>query len=193
MQHRYELGSSILKTNEPVTLWKSDRGSVCIEKDSLAVAIMREGRPEGYVFSGNGKMILDAIVETDQGAVGKPIEQQIQEPFLMIGKPENPESHSFSTVDAEQTDFMAKAQDVFDKFFGREHFDMGCCYRHEGLVFAFSNDLGKFDLLIPNGSKIVYKANRTVFISDEDNSFLKNPEQTVVSNHGKCIVMKGTC
>jgi hypothetical protein len=193
MWHHYELGSSILKTDKPLTLWKSDRGSVDIEKDTLAIAFSLEGRPEGYVFSGSGKMILDAIVETDQGAVGKPIERQIQQPFVMIGKLENPESRSFSTVADDQTGFMAKAQDVFAKFCGREHFDLGSCHRHDGLVFAFSNDFGKFDLLIPNGSKIVYKSKQTVFISDEDNTILKNPEQTVVSNHGKCIVMNGRC
>ena len=190
MWHHYDLSHTVLKTNERLNLWKSDRGSVDIEKDTLAVAIMLNGKPEGYIFGGNGKMVLDAIVETDQGAVGKPIEQPLTDPFLMVGNPEIIESRFSSAVTAEQ-DFLAKAQDLYNEFFGGrgEHFGGGC-HRHEGMVFAFKNDSGKLDLLIPHGSKIVYKAKHLVFISDEDEAILKSPEHMVVSNHGRCIVMK---
>lgn len=163
-----------------------------IEKDALAVAITLDGKPEGYILGGNGKMILDAIVETDQDAVGKPIEQQLTDPFLMVRNPEMIEAHSFSAV-ADEQDFLAKAEDLYDEFFrGGEHFDGGCHnHCHERLVFAFKNDSGKLDLLIPHGSKIVYKAKHLMFISDEDKAVLKSPEHMVVSNHGRCIVMKG--
>jgi len=191
MRHHYELGNTVLKTNESLNLWKSDRGSVDIGKDTLAVAIMRKGRPEGYIFGGNGKLILDAIVETDQGAVGRPIEQQLTEPFLMVGKPENPETRSFSTAGAEQKDFLTKAQDLYQEFFRGEHLHRSCHHRHEALVFAFKNDSGKLDLLIPNGSKIVYRGSHIVFISDENKAILKSPEHIVVSKHGRIIVMKG--
>jgi hypothetical protein len=192
MWQHYELSNTVLKTNEQLNLWKSDRGSVNIEKDTLAVAITLDGKPEGYILAGNGKMVLDAIVETDQGAVGKPIEQQLTDPFLMVGNPEITEARSFSAVAGEQKDFLAKAQDLYHQFFrGEEPFDGPCRHHYEGLVFAFKNDLGKLDLLIPHGSKIVYKAKHMVFISDEDEAILKSPEHMVVSNHGRCIVMKG--
>ena len=189
----YELSNEVLRTNEQLNLWKSDRGSVDIERETLAVAITLDGKPEGYIFSGNGRMILDAIVETDQGAVGKPIEQQLTDPFLMVGNPEIIEAHSFSAFTGEKQDFLAKAQDLYHEFFrGGEHFGHGCHHhQHEGLVFAFKNDSGKLDILIPHGSKIVYKAKHIVFISDDGEAILKSPEHTVVSNHGRCIVMKG--
>jgi hypothetical protein len=163
-----------------------------VEKDTLAVAIMLDGKPEGYVFGGNGKMILDAIVETDQGAVGKPIEQQLTDPFLMVGNPEIIEARYFSAFAGEKQDFLAKAQDLYREFFrGEEHSSCGCHrHHHEGIVFAFKNDSGKLDLLIPHGSKIVYKATHMVFISNENETILKSPEHMVVSNHGRCIVMK---
>ena len=191
MGHHYKLSNEVLRTNEQLNLWKSDRGSVDIEKDALAVAITLDGKPEGYILGGNGKMILDAIVETDQGAVGKPIEQQLTGPFLMIGNPETIEASSFSAVTGEQ-DFLAKAEDLYHEFFrGGEHFVGGCHHHHEGLIFAFKNDSGKLDLLIPHGSKVVYKAENMVFISDEKEAILKSPKHMVVSNHGRCIVMKG--
>ena len=191
MGHQYKLSNEVLRINEQLNLWKSDRGSVDIEKDALAVAITLDGKPEGYILGGNGKMILDAIVETDQGAVGKPIEQQLTGPFLMIGNPEIIEASSFSAVTGEQ-DFLAKAEDLYNEFIrGGEHFDGGCHHHHQGLIFAFKNDSGKLDLLIPHGSKIVYKTKHVVFISSEDGAVLKSPEHIVVSNHGRCIVMKG--
>lgn len=190
MWNHYDLGDTVLKTNERLNLWKSVRGSVDVEKNTLAVAITLDGKPEGYIFRGNGKMILDATVETDQGAVGKSIERQLTDPFLMVGNPDITETRSFSAVTAEQ-DFLAKAQDLYHEFFrGEEHFGGGC-HHHVGMVFAFKNDSGKLDLLIPHGSKIVYKAKHMVFISDENEAILKSPEHMVVSNHGRCIVMKG--
>jgi hypothetical protein len=192
MWHHYDLSQTVLKTNEPLNLWKSDRGSVDIEKDTLAVALTLDGKPEGYIFGGNGKMILDAIVETDRGAAGKPIERKLTDPFLMVGNPEIMESRSFSAV-TEEPDFLGKAQDLYHEFFrGGEHFGRGCHHHHHrGMVFVFKNDSGKLDLLIPHGSKIVYKAENMVFISDEKGAILKSPEHMVVSNHGRCIVMKG--
>ena len=190
MWRPYDLSQTVLKTNEPLNLWKSDRGSVDIEKDTLAVALTLDGRPEGYIFGGNGKMILDAIVETDRGAVGKPIERQLTVPFLMVGNPEIVESRSFSAV-TEGQDFLAKAQVLYHEFFRGEHLGRGCHHHHHrGMVFAFKNDSGKLDLLIHHGSKIVYKAENMVFISDENEAILKSPEHMVVSNHGRCIVMR---
>jgi hypothetical protein len=190
MWRHYDLGDTVLKTSERLNLWKSVRGLVDVEKDTLAVAITLHGKPEGHIFCGNGKMILDAIVETDRGAVGKPIERQLTDPFLMVGNADVIETHSFSAVAAEQ-DFLAKAQDLYHEFFGgEEHFGHGC-HHHRGMIFAFKNDSGKLDLLIPHGSRIVYKAKHMVFISDENKVILKSPERMVVSNHGRCIVMKG--
>ncbi|MGQ9538260.1 MAG: hypothetical protein ACUVTE_01545 [Candidatus Bathycorpusculaceae bacterium] len=36
-----------------------------------------------------GKLILDAIIKTDEGAVGKPVEKEIEKPFIMIGNVEH--------------------------------------------------------------------------------------------------------
>jgi len=191
--HHYRLEGKVLRTNDQLTLWKSDRGSVSIDKDTLAVAITLNGRPQGYIFGGNGKMILDTIVETEQGAVGKPIEEQLTEPFLMLGNPQDIESRITPATGGEQRDFLTKAEDVYHKFFGEERaLDFGCHGHHqEGLIFAFADDSGKFDLLIPHGSKIVYKAQHIVFVSDENRVIMKSPESTVVSHNGKCIIVSG--
>jgi hypothetical protein len=60
----YKLGSDVMTMNDQLTLWTSEKGSVSITKGTLAVAVLSDGETEGYIFSGNGKLILDTIVET---------------------------------------------------------------------------------------------------------------------------------
>ena len=191
--HHYQLDNKVLKTNNQLILWRSDRGSVSIEKDALAVAVVLNGKSWGYVFGGNGKMILDTIVETEQGAVGKPIEKELTEPFLMLGNPQVTESSSQTVIGEKGTDFLTRAEDMCRKFFGDERaFDLRWQDRpHERMIFAFANDSGKFDLLIPNGSRIVYKTQHIVFVSDENRVVMKSPEHTIVSTNGKCIIVGG--
>jgi hypothetical protein len=185
--HRYELGSAVLQTSAPLTLWRADRGLVEIEKATLAVAVTLNGRPEGYIFGGNGKMILDTIVETEEGAIGKPTEQKLTEPFLTLGIPDDIKSCLVPAVGDELKDFMKKAEDLHHQFFGeRHHLDLGCYHdRHGSLIFAFRNDSGRFDLLIPRGSKIVYKAKSMMFISDEKRTIMKSPEHIVLASARK--------
>jgi hypothetical protein len=191
--HHYQFDGKILRANDPLTLWKSDRGSVSVNKDTLAVAITLNGEPQGYIFGGNGKMILDTIVETEQGAVGKPIEKELAEPFLVLGNLQNMESRVTPATSGEQKDFLRKAEEVYLKFFAEgQAFNFGCRdHRQEGLIFAFADDSGKFDLLILHGSRIVYKAHHIVFVSDEKRVVMRSPESTVVSHKGKCIIVSG--
>jgi hypothetical protein len=192
MWHNYELDSAMLKTDQPLTLWKTDRGIVEIAKDTFAIAVTQDGKPQGYIFNGNGKLTLDTIVETEQGAVGKPTEKTLTEPFLMLGNPQNIESHLTAATNEDSKDFTTKAEDFFHHFFKNERtFTTDCCgHHHEGLIFAFSNPNSRPDLLVLNDSKIVYKTKQVTFVSDEDKDVLKSPEHMVVSNRGKCVIIK---
>ena len=191
MWHHYQLYNTTSKTNQPLTLWKTDRGIIEIDKDTFAIAITQDGKPQGYIFNGNGKLTLDTIVETEQGAVGKPTEKTLTEPFLMLGNPQNITPHLTTTTNADNKEFTAKAEDFFHHFFKNERtFNTDCCSHHEGLIFAFSNPNNHPDLLVLNDSKIVYKTKHMTFVSDEDKDVLKSPEHMVVSNRGKCVIIK---
>jgi len=193
MWHHYELDSAMLKTDQPLTLWKTDRGIIEIDKDTFAIAITQDGKPQGYIFNGNGKLTLDTIIETEQGAVGKPTEKTLTEPFLMLGNPQNITPHLTTTTNENNKEFTTKAENFFHHFFKNgKTFNMNCgCHHHdEGLIFAFSNPNNRPDLLVLNDSKIVYKAKHMTFVSDENRDVLKSPEHMVVSNHGRCIIIK---
>jgi len=169
-----------------------------ISKDSLAVAIKLGNEKKGHVFHGNGKLLLDTIVETREGAVGKPIEKEIAQPFLMLGQVEEHLSaasqEDFVKVGyANQQEFLTKTRVLFDGFFERRVHSHQCCNVNHGLIFAFPSEKDKFDLLVTKDSSIVYKSKETVFVSNSDRTVLKSPKEVVCVTNGKAVIVKGCC
>jgi len=54
----------------------------------------------------------------------------------------------------------------------------------------FPNDTKKLDILIANGSKLVYKAMDRVFIANENKVILKTPQETILSNDRKSLMIR---
>ena len=71
----YQLSSTISKVIEEITLWQTERGIIEISQNTLVVPIKLNDEVRGYVFHGHGRMLLDAIAETEKGAVGKSVEE----------------------------------------------------------------------------------------------------------------------
>lgn len=195
----YQLDSTILKVTEVLTLWRIERGIIEIGENSLAISIKLDDQLKGYLFHGKGKLLLDTIVETEKGAIGRPIEKEISEPFLMLGEAEEIQRHLTTASKEELTEmgyeneqgFMAKAEDLFDQFFGKERIHKNqCCDNDHGFVFAFPNKAGKLDILIAKGSKLIYKAIDTVFMSNRDKVVLKTPNEVILSGNRKSFVIR---
>jgi len=199
MGQNYQLDGAILRATEAITLWQSERGIVKIDENTLAISIKLDDHKKGYIFHGNGKLILDTIVETEEGAIGKPVEKEIDKLFLMLGDAEkvHPYLKTTSKEDLnkmgykDQKEFVAKAEDLCNRFFReRVHSRQGL---DEGLIFAFQNESHKFDILVANGSKLVYKATGIAFVSNEHKVVLKSPSEVVCSNNGKMAIVKKAC
>jgi hypothetical protein len=192
----YELDSIISKIADPLVLWQTEKGLVEIGEDALAVTIKLGDRHEGYVFHGKAKLLLDTIVETEEGAIGKSVEREVDEPFIMLVNTEKIREH-LSEANSEDLKrmgyenpqcFEARARDVFHRFFKRGHIhDCRCSGERGGSIFAFQNKTGRFDILVLGGSKLVYKATDMVFIADGRKVVLKSPEQLAVSTDGKLV------
>jgi hypothetical protein len=200
----YQLDDTVLKTTEPITLWQTEKGTVEIGKNTLAVPIKLDDQRKGYIFHGHGKLLLDTIVETREGAVGKPVESELNELFLMLGNTEGIQQH-LSTATREdltkmghetEQGFIDKAKDLFDNFIGKKgihnHEHSG---NNHGVIFAFPNEKDKLDVLIAKGSKLVYKAINQVFISNNDKVILKMPTEMIVSgeNRKSIVIKKHAC
>jgi hypothetical protein len=195
----YQIEDKILKTSEEKTLWQTEKGVVKIRKNTLVLPILLDGQRNGYVFHGNGELLLDTIVETEEGALGKPVEKEVDKPFLLIGAKEG----LLQNLDTAQREglqkagyedeqgFLAEAYRICNRILGRER---GCNFKlsnvDRGLVFAFSNETDSPDILLTKGSKLVYKAVGVVFVSSEDKSILKGHGAVVLSHHGKSFLIK---
>lgn len=194
----YQLEDTILKANEDATLWQTEKGLVKISKNTLALPIKTGDQRKGYVFHGHGKLLLDTIVETEEGAFGKPVEKELDKPFLMLGETEELRQH-LDTAHKEDLEkagyqdergFIAEAETLCKQFLER-----GKCCNHErfddgrGFIFAFSTEICKMDVLLAKGSKLVYKTAGLVFVSSRDKSVLKSHGAVVLSHNGKSFVI----
>jgi len=194
----YQLGDAILKAVEDVTLWQTEKGIIEIGKETLALSIELNGQRKGYIFHGYGKLILDAIVETEEGAIGKPVEKEINEPFLMLGETKETQRNLTTATDEDlaergyenHKEFVAKAEDLLNQFFEVRVHRHRCSEEDNGFIFAFSNKTNELDILVAKGSKLVYKAMDVVFVLNKNKVVLKSPSRVVCTNNGKSVIIK---
>jgi len=195
----YQLDNTILKADEALTLWQIEKGIIEISKNTLAIPIKLDKQRKGYVFHGHSKLVLDTIVETQEGAIGKPVEKEINEPFLMIGDTEEIQQHLTIASKEDLTSmgyenekgFITKAEDLRRKFLGKRRMHAHQCRdENNGFIFAFPNETGKLDMLIAKGSKLVYKAIDRVFVSTKNKVVLKTPKEVILSSDQRSFVIK---
>ncbi|MCW3976530.1 MAG: hypothetical protein NWE77_01205 [Candidatus Bathyarchaeota archaeon] len=193
-----QLGDVVLKSTEALTLWQTERGIIEVSRNTLAMPLELDGQREGYIFHGRGKLLLDTIVETDEGAVGKSVEKELNRPFLMFGDTEEIQQHFVRSSEEDltemgyenQQEFVGKAEDLWDQFLTRKVESHRRSDRYRGSVFAFQSDDGRLDILVSRGSKLIYKTPDLVFVSKGSKAVLKSPGEVVVSKHGKSIIVK---
>jgi len=195
----HKIDSTISKTTEDMTLWKTERGIVKIEKDTLAIGLKLEDQQKGYVLHGHGELLLDTIVETEEGALGKPVEKELNKPFLMLGNSEEIDQHlttankdDLAKMGYENSQkFLNGAEDLLDRLLqGRINNHRGFDKHDDGFFFAFESEADELDILVVKGSKLVYKTKDTVFVSNRNKAVLKNPNGVVVAHSGKMCVIK---
>ncbi len=195
--HGYQLGDTVSKTTENVTLWKTEKGVLEIEANTLALPIELNGKTRGFVFRGKGKLLLDAIIETDKGAVGKSVEKELKKSFLMLGSPIELQTllgpttqKDFEKLELEdQQSLLSEAENLLDEFFNGSTHNHGCVDESGASVFAFPSKARRLDILVAKDSKLVYAGNDQTFLSHGDNAciVLKSPEGVVVSHGGRSI------
>lgn len=194
----YKLDDVVFKVTKGVRLLQTERGIVELGENALAISIILNEKPRGYVFHGQGKLLIDAIVETKEGAIGKPIDRELNEPFLMLGDTDtvqqyfaDVDEHGFGKMGYEnQQGFMAKAEDLLKHFFKERVQDNEISDAEHGLIFAFSNENGDLDMLVVKECKLVYNTKSTIFVSDKNKTVLKSPNEVIVSNDGKSVIIK---
>jgi hypothetical protein len=194
------LGNTISKTTAPLTLWKTAKGLVEVDRNALVLPVMLGDRLKGYIFQGNGRLVLDMIIETEEGAIGRPVENRTGYPFMMLGRIEVVHDGVCQASQEDlaglgytrQQEFVSEAEDLLDRFHGRSLGLRSCGFSSasDGAVFAFQKGTDDLDILMTEGEKIVYKAEGTVFISNENKVVLKDPNGLVCISNGKSVIVK---
>lgn len=199
-QH-YRLGK-LFKATEDLPLWTHDRGRMQIAEDTLAVEVWLDDQLSGYVFHGNGTLLLDAIVETERGAVGNSVDRTFDEPFLMLGRRAEEQQHlresepeDFSKWGYEHQDaFVAKATALLDTFFEGSTWAGRHAERRWGKgtrVFAFPNHKGRLDILLAKEASLVYTAQDRVFVMRGKKTVLTSRGRVAIAKPGKSVLVEG--
>lgn len=194
----YELGNTISKATRDTRLWQSEKGIIETNKNTLAIPIKLDDQEKGYIFHGHGKLLLDTIVETEEGAIGKPVEKELTKPFLMLANIEETQRHLSEATGEdlakigykEQQTLIDNAKDMLNRFFkrGRIH-SQHCFNQDESFIFAFKNQTDKLDILVASGPKFVYTSKDVVFVSNKNNVVLKSTDEVVCSSNGKSVII----
>lgn len=200
--HNFSLGDEIQETTENTVLWQTEDGIVQTEKGTLTIPITTEDNIEGYIFHGHAKLVLDTIVETREGAIGKPVERTINETFLMLGNTNslkqklttaNPETLKKSGFKNEQ-EFMTDAKNLFDLFLGKVTMHNGwISHSEDTYIFAFPNMPNRLDKLIAKNHRIIYKAADKVFVKSKNKIVLKTPNDVIIRGYGSSLIVKKCC
>lgn len=192
----HRLRDEISKVTTGTTLWESEKGVVKVDKETLAVPIELNDEIRGYVFHGHGKLLLDALVETEEGAVGKAIEQELVQPFLILGKEFETVQRNLDKTNQEDIakigyetsqEFIDHANHLLRRLYKGRVFNNN--FNNAGVIFAFLNEADTLDILVARGEKLVYKSTSMVFVSNRHNAILKKAGEVVCANHGKSVVI----
>lgn len=193
----YKLGEEPLKTTEDTTLLKTERCIVTASKSTLALPLTINDKIPGLFMHGTGRLIIDAIIETSKGAIGKSIEKTLTEPFIMLGNIEKvkdkmakADTASLGVMGYKNLEaFRGKAEEVCKRILNRRingiHID-----RRPASIFFFVNDENSYDTLISkNTRKLVYVTRGKVYVFSDDKSLMTGPEEVFLAKHGKTVII----
>ena len=193
-----KLGSQPQRLTEDLILLQNEKCIVKASTGTLTLQVLVEDEVRGHFLVGKGQFTLDAIVETPQGAVGKPVVKNLNTPFLAFGPITNIKNSSVPATLEEISsmgyagleDFLARANETLHQFLGNSHGHWH--FERNSHLLAFSNEDERWDILISEGSKLVYTSKDNVYISkDNSKSLIAQPESIVVKGNGKTVIISG--
>jgi len=176
------LGALAGKIDATAEIARTEKALIQVDSNSLYFPIIRAGVEVGGVFLGSGKVIVDAIVETRRGAIGKSEELIWNGSLILISTSVEwipPSILPVSDKDLEYHQLKSKdeareqAQQIFDRNLAEASSrfdDFFVLRRHGWCVIILDKEHGKIHILAskdrivmkhPNSSLII-KGNRMV-------------------------------
>lgn len=194
-----EVKEEPLKLRQDFTLFQNERCITKIFKSSLAFPIVRESEVVGYVFHGEGKLVIDAVIETPRGAIGKPVERKIDTLFIMLAPFEKVRKLREELVSANISDlkqkgyesvggFVKSARELCSQIFRKTCF--GTFLENPSHIFAFKReDQRKIDLLVSKDDKLAYISGGKLFAFKRGKSVIIKPGKLLIAKNNKTLVV----
>lgn len=195
---RWDLGKTTLMLLGDTTLLKTERCLVTLNRDALALPLLLDGEVRCYAFKGCLRLLLDAIIETDERALGKAIEEELRRPFLMYGGVEEVEHQlreaaerdlfeaGYKTVE----EFRGEVWNAFKHFF-RGEYQEGW-RRGDSKVFIIKNRRDDHDFLVSNSNRLVYLHEGDIYIFGKEAVVKERDGLFVLSKKGRIIIGPAT-
>ena len=150
----YKISNEPSKIVEDATLLKNERCIVDALEGTLALPVLIDEKVQGYVFHGTGKLVVDSIIETTKGAVGKPTVKDLKHPFMMLGGAEeikdnlgNADTSDLQNAGYERIDaFIKHAEELCGRLLKGKHCHVD--FGKDSRLFAFLNEEGRLDILV---------------------------------------------
>lgn len=197
MTRHIKLGKQPSKLSKDLTLLQNEKCLITVRGGTLALPILVEGNPRGYFFIGMGQFILDAIIDTPKGAIGKSLFADLNRPFLMFSADNTivedlvPASdQDVSNIgNANLEDFLLKANDVFahitmvhNKYLKVEKGTQ---------MFAFFSPDKTWDILLAKEDKLIFTSRNKVYIfKDLVGDTKSNPQHIHFAENGKTVIIE---
>jgi hypothetical protein len=192
----YKVGDEPLKVLRDLTLFENEKCIVKAYKDTLTLPVTIDENTRGYIFFGSGQVLIDSIVETSKGAVGKPTVKNLAQPFLMLGKPTEEIKSNLSAADisdlnrqglANTEAFVKRANEICQRIFN----DKLRCTSLTGktsVLLAFVDIENHCDILVAKEDKLVYSSKEKVFVFKDGKGILTSPNEILLSGKGKRLL-----
>jgi hypothetical protein len=187
-----------LKLRQDFTLFQNERCIMKIFKPSLALPIMRESEVVGYVFHGEGKLVIDAVIETPRGAIGRPVEHKIETPFIMLAPFKKVRKLREELVSAIISDlkqkgyeslgeFIKAARELCSQTFRKTCF--GIFPENRRHIFAFKREDRRIDLLVSKDDKLAYISGEKLFAFKRGKSVIIKPGKLLIAKSNRALVV----
>lgn len=193
------VGEAVFRLEESFTLFRNDKCIVKIYDGAIVIPLYFNGENVGYFFHGEGTFLLDAVIETPRGALGKPIEREIETPFIMVASTSKIKEIREKLREAEDENLAQKgyadarevvetAKELCNTMFRKSRF----CKHPElqSYVFGFQRkDTERPDMLVAKGDKLVYIRGENIFAFKRGKSIMIKPKQAGIAKNGKIIAV----
>ncbi|HUS77260.1 MAG TPA: hypothetical protein VM050_01150 [Patescibacteria group bacterium] len=189
---RFELTGKPQVTLEAHRLMTNERLIVDVEPGCLWSAVKRDHEEEGVIFLGETRYALEAIIETERGAIGRSYKGPMEGYKLYLGRSgleevsrpvdlRDAESHGYSDLD----DFKETANREIDELLGTRSVDRDMernSSPDKGVLLWREN--GKTCVAVVDAKGIVFTRGKRAFVLNEDNA-ISVQDGTVLIKNGK--------